>query len=510
MRALIAPTVLAVTLAGCSGGDGALGDACSDNGSCRSELQCVRDVCVARCERAPECGDGYRCDEEGFCHAATGQPGDACQSEVDCAAGLACEVVGTATTENDQLQASCVAENAGRPAGDTCERDGDCRNGTCDLGHCIDLCRETIDCGTGTACTTIPRVASSGLFYKGCLQSNGSLSWSVPVAGTNEMVALPIPGSARGVSVLFSVEDTNQKVGATYLSAPDGTTLIDPSNAALGYFENPFVRHRPEFGQSVLAMPATPSEPLQAGIYNVRVRSLRPGFPIDLGGTAIPTMTAVIKVDASAVLDLHFYFLDLTDHPCRQSFGGTLDAATAQTADFFTTSTTSYISELRTLFAKGGIGLGSVTYTDLRNHPDLDGLDVASASSLLALGGYSTGINVFFVRTLTPVGLQAFGPNPGPAGIPNTRQSGIVIGVDTLCYRSWSQLARITVRESAKFMGLYNTVEADFSPQNPTLKDLLDDTTTTGTDNLMFFSEFGGSEVTDAQRFVLTRSPALQ
>jgi hypothetical protein len=509
MRLLIVPTVLAVTLCGCPGGDGAIGESCSDNSSCRGELQCFQSVCVPRCERAPECGDGYRCDDDGVCHAATGQAGDACESEVDCAAGLACQVVGMATTDDGLLQASCVADSDGRPSSDVCEADSDCRNGTCDLGHCVDLCRETIDCGTGTSCTKIPRVASGGLPYLGCLQSSGSLTWSIPVTGTNEMVPLPIPDSARGVSVLFSVEDPNQKVGATLVSAPDGKTLLDTSTPALSYYANPYLRHRPDFGQSVLAMPESPAAPLQSGTYNLRVKSSRPGIPIDINGTAIPSITAVIKVDSGTALDLHFYFLDLTDHPCKEAFGGTLDASVAPTADFFV-GETGYTAELRRLFAKGGITLNNITYADLPGHPDLDGLDVASAPSLLALGEYANGINVFFVRTLSPVGLQAFGPNPGPAGIPGTRQSGIVIGVDTLCYRSWTQLARITVRESAKFMGLFNTVEADFSATNTTPQDLLPDTDPASMNNLLFFSEFGGEELSDGQRFVLTRSPALR
>ncbi|HEY7626278.1 MAG TPA: phosphoenolpyruvate carboxykinase (GTP), partial [Ilumatobacteraceae bacterium] len=48
---------------------------------------------------------------------------------------------------------------------------------------------------------------------------------------------------------------------------------------------------------------------------------------------------------------------------------------------------------------------------------DVDGLDIADADKLLALGHHDQGVNIFFVRTLSPVGLQAFGPNPGPAGL---------------------------------------------------------------------------------------------
>src|SRR6185369_3847134 len=103
-------------------------------------------------------------------------------------------------------------------------------------------------------------------------------------------------------------------------------------------------------------------------------------------------------------------------------------------------------------------------YENLRDHPDLDGLDLENAPALLSLGAHASGINIFFVRTLSPVGLQAIGPNPGPAGLGGTRRSGIVIGVDSLCYRSWPDLARLTSREIARYMGLYDNVEVDFGP----------------------------------------------
>jgi hypothetical protein len=503
------PFVLAVTLAGCPGGDGALGDTCAGHSDCSDELQCFAGTCQARCKRAPECGDGYRCASNGMCQAATGSPGDSCESEVDCSRGLSCQVQGTETRSDGYLLASCVAENAGRPAGATCVSDGDCRNGTCDLGHCADLCSDTRDCAAETSCTGIPRVASTGLMYRGCLPSGGTLTWQIPVQGTDDTVMLPIPESARGVSVLFTVEDQNQKVGTTLVTSPSGATLIDPSKYS--YYLNPFVRHRPEYGQSVLAMPSTPTTPLEAGVYTVRVRSLRQGInsqgqPEDKTGTATPTMTAVVKLDSGVILDLHFHFLDLTDHPCAQAFAGKLDAAVAEDAEFFQST---FMTQLRTIFAQGGIALGETTYEDIKDHPDLDGLDIVNASSLAALGKHATGINVFFVRTLSPVGLQGIGPNPGPAGLANTRQSGIVVGVDTLCYRSWTQLARITAHEIALYMGLYNNIVVDHDKPDVSYEDWIPDSAPTET-NLMFYSELGGTELSEGQRYILSRSSVLR
>jgi hypothetical protein len=511
-------SALVFALGGCPGGNGAIGDHCSSHDDCTGQLQCISNVCVPRCERAPDCGDGYRCDEDGLCHAATGQNGDTCKSEVDCSAGLSCQIEGIEIAGDGFLLASCIGENAGRPAGAECESNGDCRNGTCDLGHCIDLCANDLDCGTGTLCTQIPRIIGAGLDkiqakYRGCLQAHGAVRWPIPIKSADEWIELPVPASARSVSMLFTVDDPNQRVGVTELLVPGFASC--PQEAcdvfqSFGYYENPFVRHRTELAESVLMMPISPAPAaqLRTGVYSMRVKSQRPrvcapmeqppcGFP----GTATPTVDAVIKVDDGAILDLHFYFLNLDDHPCGEAFGGKLDAATAQSASYFE----SYLSEIKNILGSAVyFEVGNVSYEDLRDHADLDGLDVENASSLLALGTHPTGVNVFFVRTLSPIGLQAIGPNPGPAGLANTRRSGIVVGVDTLCYRRWDELARLTAHEIARYMGLFDNVGID-----PNQVDPIPDSDLSST-NLMFYSELGGTFLSEGQKQILRRSAVLR
>lgn len=479
-----------VALAGCPGGDGAIGDACGDRGDCSSSLQCVAATCVPMCQRAPDCGDGYSCDKDGICHAASGQLGDSCTSEVDCAGGLSCEIEGLATDATGHLAASCVTQNAGEPAGDTCVSDGDCRNGTCALGRCVDLCSDTRDCGAGTSCALIPRVEAAGAMFAGCLQAHGALRWSLPVHGPSDTVPMPIPDVARSVAVTFAVEDVNQSVGATQVTAPDGTVVLsgDPASDT--------VRHQLALGQSVLAMPSTPDAPLQTGEYMLRVESRTAGGT----GTATPTATAVIKLDPSVILDLHFYFLNFDEHPCAAAFEGQLDASTASTKAFFQHE---YLLTLRGVFAQAGVALGTLTYEDLRDHPDLDGLDVVNAPALLALGTHEVGINVFFVRSLSPIGLQAYAPLPGPAGLAGTRGSGIIIGLDTLCYRDWTTLARTTARELARYMGLYDNLAID--GQLDPIRD-----SDASSSNLMFYSEFGGTDLSAGQRNILGRSAVLR
>src|SRR5262249_27543576 len=173
-------------------------------------------------------------------------------------------------------------------------------------------------------------------------------------------------------------------------------------------------RHLPAFGQSVLMIPSGSATDIGPGVYRVQVSSFRSN---DLPGSAIPQVTAVVELGSSQTpsLELHFFFLDLHDHPCAAMLdSGTLDATTAQSSPSFHNT---YLGVLRTVFFRAGIKVDTLTYDNITDHPELDGLDVADAGSLLRLGKFATGINVFFVRSLSPIGIQAFGPNPGPAGL---------------------------------------------------------------------------------------------
>src|SRR5688572_22536569 len=198
LSALSALVVLAVTLAGCSEGAG-VEEACHRHGDCEPTLQCTKRTCMPRCSRAPDCGDGYSCDEIGFCRLAHGQPGATCKSEVDCAPGLACQIEVVAPS---RLSSRCAAQNQGAPAGAACSIDTDCRNGTCALGRCVDLCRVTRDCGTGTSCMSIPHVEAAGSPFDGCLVSSGVVSWAIPP--TNGELLLPVPNRAQHASLLLS------------------------------------------------------------------------------------------------------------------------------------------------------------------------------------------------------------------------------------------------------------------------------------------------------------------
>jgi hypothetical protein len=494
-------------LASCGGAG--LGDTCDVSGDCGARLQCVSNVCRPLCERAPDCGDGYACNNDGICVEATGDQGDLCSSEVECKPGLACRL-SPPTNPTLPVAGSCGDENSGsgHPAGAECMVDSECRNNTCELGRCIDLCNTTRDCGVGMECTHIPWVPQkdatnrNGQMFAGCLQSTGTLVWNLPVTGPLQSVPLAIPESAQSVSIAMRVDDPNQYVGVTQIIGPG------PDNVPLLAFSDYYgskVRHRPALGQSVLAMPSTPDFAFSPGMYTLSVRSLKSFDENDIG-TAIPVVTAVVKLDSSVILDLHFFFLNLDEHPCASAFdNGTLNAANAVSGQTFKNQ---FVHSLSGYLASSGVALGTVTYEDLKNHPDLDGPALANRNDLLKLGTYSTGINVFFVRSMSPAGVQAFGPNPGPAGLASTAavgiQSGVIISLDSLCYESWSEVARLTTHELARYMGLYNNVELDGHA------DPIADSDSLPT-NLMYFSEAGGGTTLSTDQVkILGRSPVLR
>ena len=80
----------------------------------------------------------------------------------------------------------------------------------------------------------------------------------------------------------------------------------------------------------------------------------------------------------------------------------------------------------------------------------------------------------------------------------------LFIALDSLCYREWGDVARVTAHEVARYMGLYDNVEIDPSQTDP-----IGDSDTSST-NLMFYSELGGISLSSGQREILTRSPVLR
>src|SRR5262249_49501424 len=88
---------------------------------------------------------------------------------------------------------------------------------------------------------------------------------------------------------------------------PDGSPMVN------------HFRHIPAFGRSVLLMPSIPHlGEVKNGAYQIQVSSF---WPDNSPGSAIPHVTAVIRIGTGDTLDLHFFFLDLDNHPCAAMTG---------------------------------------------------------------------------------------------------------------------------------------------------------------------------------------------
>jgi hypothetical protein len=517
-------SLLFVVAAACSGGAD-LGEPCGSVSDCADGLQCLNHICVPRCARHVDCGDGFICRPDGVCEVVETEIGDACIREHDCAAGQSCQLAGTDLDGDGILTASCQPENSGGLLDDPCEgdtqeeADQQCRTGTCALGRCVDVCADEIegelDCPVTHTCTTIPRETTEPAvpsFY-GCLPRSGQIVFPVPIDAAYARFILPVPGHARSVAVIAEIDDPVQLVGAAQILSPDGDLLYQLPLTREEYFDNR-IRHEPMRSVSTVLIPQDPDDPLVPGGYPVEVGSY---IDVETDGTEIPDVDVVYKLDDTpenieqVTLDVHFYFLDLDEHPCAGDpdfdqadlDGRVLDAEKAKASAQFNDV---FLVELGGIFARAGIVLDrqNATYTDILDRPNLDGLDASRLGDLLSLSEHPGGISVFFVRTISPAGLQGLvGGPPAPPGRPGTRGSGVAIGVDQLCYRDWHVVARNTAHEIARAMGLHRSVEPDG------YVDPIGDSGSQ-TDNLMYFSEFGGDQLSSGQSDILRLSSALR
>lgn len=495
--------LLAVLAAACAT-DGKLGAACDSHGDCRSDLQCQNQVCVARCARGPDCGDGYACRADGICSVATVASGDPCASETECAAGLACRLDGSDTDRDGALSATCTKDRSAGAFGSPCTEDVECRHGACALGRCVDLCASDRDCARGSVCMRIPRVEADGAAFRGCLPERDTIEWNIEPTAPVAEVLVPVPDRARGVSLTMTVEDDSQLVGATYLTAPGssggGRLLFD---LGADYYAN-LVRHRPSNGVSVIQIPSSTGSQIVPGAYRLSLSSLRPNGET---GSAVPRLRVAMALGPASIperslrpiLALHFHFVDLEDHPCRSKFpdGAKFDAATVAGSPRFE----QYLQDLRNLLPD--LALAEPTYDNLPAKNVRDNIAPEHVRPLLKQGGYANGVNVFFVRSLSPAGTRALGPTPGPTGIKGTGASGIILSMEQLCYVSWHDFARTTAHQLARYLGLFPNLDANDKT------DPIDDTGIETT-NLMFFSDQGGTFLTKGQRDILVASPVLQ
>lgn len=484
---------------GCSNGQGA-GASCVSQGDCSTSFQCLNEICVPRCTKNAECGDGYQCSPNGICDLVESAIGDACASEWECGIGQGCVLDDTLVGGQQVLGATCQVQGVGGNTGAECSADSDCQNAICTLGLCSQVCQLSEDCPTNHGCSLIPRlIPNDDAFFNGCLPSTGVIQLKVSMTDPSERLRIPVPSDTHSMAIVSQVDDDLHSVGATRVIAPSGLPLFlgDSSPEELVANRIRYIRQR-RISTMLIPNSDNPEVELETGFYQVDMEASLPPFG---PGTAIPKVTVFYKRDTSRTLDLDFYFLDLVDHPCNSEFGvETLNAANAAVA---TTFQDVYLAEFEDILAQANIDTGIIRYHDV-DRADLDGLVGNDINDLLRLAENDSGVAIFFVRSLEPSGVQALiGGVPGPPLSPRTSASGIAISADTLCYRSWTKLARVTAHSAATQMGLWNNRDPDGIP------DPISDTEGT-TDNLMFFGEFGGTSLTPGQVNVLGRYPGLR
>jgi hypothetical protein len=495
---LLIGALLAAASAGCNGGRGA-GAACDAHSQCADAYQCLEDICVPRCDSNSECGDGYQCSSKGICELVISAIGDPCASEWECGLGQGCVLDALLQDSGQVLAATCQLQGTGGNVGALCEVDEDCHNSLCTLGHCSQVCAVNEDCPLGNRCALIPRftLAEPALFY-GCLQSTGVLEHRIPMTEPVETLPVFVPSDTHSLAIVSSVDDDLHLVGATRVVDPNGKLLFNGDSSPEQLVANR-IRYIRQKRISTMLIPNSdnPEVKLQTGIYQVRMEAALPPFG---EGNAIPEVSVFYKMDTGRVLDLHFYFLDLSDHPCNDEFG--VDTLNASSAALSTGFQNEYLAELQDIFAEANINTGTIRYSDI-DRADLDGIVDNDLADLLPLATNDTGLAIFFVRSLSPDGVQALiGGVPGPPQ-PGTSASGVAISADTLCYRDWTKLARVTAHSMASQMGLWNNRDPEGIP------DPISDTDG-DTDNLMFFGEFGGTTLSAGQKDVLGRFPGLR
>lgn len=469
----------------------ALGGACAGNSPSPAQ----------ECELDRDCDDGFHCDADHQCVPVISEIGQPCSREGDCGPGQTCSLT-TVDTDGDgvadALAPTCQEQSVGLGTGAMCVEDASCATGVCAIGRCVELCAQTTDCPSGTACVGIPRIAvRAAPLFDGCLQAAGTLETAIAVDAVRSLVSIPVPANALSFTIVADVGRTDQAVGTVKLTSPSGELLYQRPAATdeVTFWTQP-VRYAPDLQISSMLVPNSSAVKLAAGAYEAEIASFLPGGGV---GTLVPDVKVVYRLGtAGHILDVNLYFLDLAGHPCP---GADMSAALAANSPLIQDQ---FLPAWRGAFAQAGLALGDITYHDVTGRPDLDSLQPAELPDLFALSDSDVpALNVFVVRSLDPLGVQALsGGSPGPLDH-GTMHSGVVITADALCLASWFNLGRVTAHEAAHYLGLYHNVELDghVDPLS---------TTDQGVDNLMYFGAGGGTQLTAEQQDILTRSPILR
>lgn len=493
---------------------------CSEHGECRSGYQCFRGACVPQCSVPADCGSGHlctdgfceeykpvfdgRCDNDGqcptqICLLPERTCSKACTSSAVCADGEHC-VLRLYSRGGNQYgnRPVCSPPRNGAALGASCTRDEQCASGMCHLGICTELCEEA-SCPGALTCQTSQHPTDYSLEQvKVCLPARGLLESEYVFRNLNDMTQpLPVPQNAASFSIVMQSSRPEYFTGVVLLDAPDGKRLYTTPQTTDAFYQQP-VRYYPDFAISTMQVPNTPDVPLQrSGSYGfAAVEQSDQTNYVGLPRVKLFHKLAPGGEVTSGTLHLNFHLASSQGHPCTPTPVNAANAATTLKP---------VLDDIRRIFGRANITIGQVTYRDLTD-AGLQNIDSRNESQMGSLFSKSAGtvgrsVNVFLVRSLAPEGvLGVAGGVPGPP-VHGTANSGVVATWAANCH---SSLGNVLAHEIGHYLGLFHNLEEDRIHEDP-ISD-----TDRSRQNLMYWRDHGGEELSPGQRFVILRNPLVE
>lgn len=473
------------------------------------------------------------------------EPTAECDTDADCIGRVCRMQLPETLTPLTQASLSCGDRepDLANP-GQACGQSADCQHGLCTLaGGCLSACLLDSDCEINERCgEAFVRARGEALRAFGCLpisRASAPVELSTKVqtdAVTEDGGTLDLPGSTGpALYVVEHLDDTRFPFSSTCRPPLCATHLRTGDDAATSLFDE----------GSDAAPNSTPisdspfSFPLTVYVGNsVSPTYSASGYELDVtaevaGDVRLSQLTFPKQPDDGETLGL----------PLNLFFVGT----TAQpTTDSLPAPITTALEKLKSIYAPAGITLGTITHQvvpdslltagNTFSEPDEPRAGFAplrrgygvwpELPALLSLsaGAPNTGINLFFVSDIEGLGAgepyAIAGGTPGPLTMQGTGASGIAIATDMLL-NSPEVLGRTLAHELAHYLGLFHTTEADGSrldpltdtPRCPLVNDSNGDGTLSvgecaglGDNNLMFWANTSGIELSAEQRTILRRS----
>jgi len=316
-------------------------------------------------------------------------------------------------------------------------------------------------------------------------------------------LSLQVPANAIGLLVTIEGPENGYYL-VDQFSGPRGKALVSDGSTARGTrrrtpqpFDSP---NRSVAGMipgtGALLVPNSSSASLCAGAWTLRVCGTdAQGNPVR-GPVHVRVQIKVApRLPRAGRLDLHLHFTGAR---------GLTAAAARRSRDFKET-----LVEVRGIFAKVGIDLGTITYDDVSPRFQKQAIDGADSKigKMFKTSTDSSGVNLYIVKELSLVdqGVMSAGPPgfsggmPGPANA-GTAASGVAMAMD--CMRP----ACVMAHEIGHFLGLFHTHEQFINAADP-----IKDTPVEGWGNLMHPDEgSGGPNLTPGQVRVLLAHPLVQ